>query len=92
MSTEEQINFLVENITGKPFNSQTFIYLGRRVTLECCNLDLKLAIEYTPYLVEGSEELRRRTFNEDLKKSLCENYKIKYISVGSLEAYLRKHI
>lgn len=102
---------VLEQLFMRPFPNQRPDFLQNQVTghkleIDCCNLDLKLGVEYNgkqhyhyvPGMHKNHEAFRNQQYRDEMKQRICQDHGfvlicVPYsIPVQSIENYLREQL
>lgn len=91
---EKECRRVLEKIFNMPFPCQRPSFLmnpttGKNLEIDCCNLDLKLGVEYNgiqhyqfvPVMHKTPEVFHQQQYRDALKKQMCENVGFTLITV-----------
>jgi len=108
---ERECRRVMEKLTGLPFPSQRPQFLtnsitGRQLEIDCCNMDLKLGVEYngiqhykfTKGMHKTYQDFQLQQYRDEMKKQMCKDagftlITVPYtISIQSIENYLLEEL
>ena len=108
---EKECRRVMELIFNRPFPNQRPLFLRNSVTgkpleIDCCNLDMKLGVEYNgkqhysycPHFHKNFEAFRTQQYRDQMKYRLCSDNQFDLIVVpysmplDNIENYLRREL